>query len=82
MLLAGEAPLAGARRELAEELGIDAVLEPLGEADYRDERVDFHAWWYRVRWDGPVRHQPSEVAWGRWMTPEELAALVDDPPCP
>lgn len=83
VLDAGEEPLAGATRELAEELGITGVeLEPLGEGDYRDENADLHAWLYRVVWDGPIVHQDSEVAWGGWMTLDELRALVDDPERP
>lgn len=82
-LAAGEDPLDGARRELAEELGITGVpLELLGEGDYRDERVDLHAWLYRVTWDGPVVHQASEVAWGGWMSLDGVRALAADPSRP
>lgn len=80
VISAGEEPVDSARRELAEELGITGVaLEFMGEADYRDEHIDLHAWLYRVRWDGPVVHQPSEVAWGRWMDVDEVQAMIDDP---
>lgn len=80
VISAGEDPPDSARRELAEELGITGVvLEFMGEADYRDERIDLHAWLYRVRWDSPNVHQPSEVAWGRWMDVEEVQTMIDDP---
>jgi hypothetical protein len=29
-----------------------------------------------------VSHQPAEVAWGAWMTPEELRARLADPDWP
>ena len=78
-----EEPLAGATRELAEELGITGVpLEPLGEGDFRDDNADFHAWLYRVTWDGPMVHQASEVAWGGWMTVDEVREMIADPARP
>lgn len=83
VLAAGEQPDECAERELAEELGITGVpLTFVGEAEHRDDQVDLHAWLYRVVWDGPVVHQASEVAWGGWMTMDELQALVVDPATP
>ncbi|MFC6358924.1 NUDIX hydrolase [Luteococcus peritonei] len=83
VLDAGETPLACAERELAEELGISGVpLRFIGETDYADEHVDFHAWLYAVTWDGPIRHQPSEVAWGAWVEPEEIRRMIEDPTVP
>ncbi|MGO4958444.1 NUDIX hydrolase [Luteococcus sp. Sow4_B9] len=83
MMSAGEEPLESARRELAEELGITGVeLRLLGEGDYRDDRLDLHAWLFHVVWDGPVQHQASEVAWGGWMGVDELQQLIDDPERP
>lgn len=65
---AGEAPAEAARRELDEELGIvGARLAPLFTADYADECTRYRAYAYEVRWDGPVRHQPEEVAEGGWV---------------
>jgi isopentenyldiphosphate isomerase len=77
---AGEDPDEAARRELGEELGITGVeLRPLGRHLYEDDttRVVEHA--YETLWDGPVRHQPEEIAEGRWITLAELAALLADP---
>lgn len=82
MLSAGETPLVGARRELAEELGIDAPLTPIGEGDFADDRIRCRAFCYVATWDGPIRHQPEEVAEGAWMTPERIAEMIADPDLP
>jgi 8-oxo-dGTP pyrophosphatase MutT (NUDIX family) len=83
MLQAGEDPAASAARELAEELGIGGVpLEPLGTHLYEDDATRCFEHAFEARWDGPVRHQPSEVAEGGWLTLAELAALLADPARP
>lgn len=83
VVAAGETPLVCAERELAEELGISGVpLVPAGETDYADDHVSFHAWLYTVTWDGPIRHQPSEVAWGAWVSRDEVARMIEDPAIP
>jgi isopentenyldiphosphate isomerase len=68
-------------RELAEELGIEAA-EPafLFKTRYRDEHNN---WWtcvYQVAWDGPIRRQESEVAWGEFMPEADLIAKLDEWP--
>lgn len=73
VLAAGEEPLAGALRELDEELGIHGVsLRPLFSTRWRDATVQaiYHA--FVVTWDGPITHQADEVAWGDWWTVDEL----------
>ena len=80
VVAAGEDVDAAARRELAEELGIDGVeLTPLFVAMYADEHTRYQAHVYEARWDGPIRWQATEVEWGAWLTPTELQALLDDP---
>lgn len=82
---AGEAPLDAARRELAEELGVDLPaerLEPVLTRWWRDERTHCLAFCYRARWSGPVTHQASEVAEGGWLTVAGLRALLADPSRP
>ena len=77
VIVAGESPDESAARELAEELGVSGVpITPVGTAEYADERTRFRAHLYEVTWDGEVRHQPEEVAWGAWWTPRELAEQV------
>ena len=83
VVLAGERPEDAAGRELAEELGISGV--PLREVLrhwYADEHTRYLALVYLTRWDGPVVHQPEEVAAGGWMGLAELRARLGDPRWP
>ena len=83
VITAGEEPLASALRELAEELGITgAALTPLGSHLYADETVRCFEHVYETVWDGTVRHQPEEVADGRWVGLDELDLLLGDPSIP
>jgi 8-oxo-dGTP pyrophosphatase MutT (NUDIX family) len=85
VLVAGEDPESGARRELAEELGIDdpdLPLEPLGRAWYRDESTWYLSHRYEVVWDGPVRFVDGEVTEAWWEPPGVIAALLADPASP
>ena len=79
VVLAGEDPLEAARRELAEELGVTSELEPLGEADYADSQTTYHAFRFVTTWDGPITPQPSEVAYGAWLSIERLLERIADP---
>jgi aminoglycoside phosphotransferase (APT) family kinase protein len=79
VLLADEDPDDGARRELAEELGVTSELEPLGEADYADDHTSYHAFRYVTTWDGPITPQPEEVAYGAWLSLERLLERLADP---
>ncbi|WP_211288157.1 NUDIX domain-containing protein [Mumia flava] len=84
VLLAGEDPGDGAAREVAEELGvIGAELVPVFTSRYTDAHTSYEAFGYLVEgWDGPIRWQPEEVAWGDWMPLERVVALLDDPQWP
>jgi aminoglycoside phosphotransferase (APT) family kinase protein len=82
VVLHGEDPLAGARRELAEELGVTSELEPLGESDYEDAHTRYHAFRYETCWDGPITPQPEEVAYGAWLSVERLLDRLADPEVP
>ena len=79
VLLEGEDPLVGARRELAEELGVTSEPVPLGEADYADDHTSYRAFLYVTTWDGPITPQPEEVAYGAWLSVERLLERIDDP---
>jgi isopentenyldiphosphate isomerase len=71
MVQAGESYRAAAVRELAEELGVTARPRFLFRHRYRGERNDAWIAVYETIWDGPVVHQPEEVAWGRWTSLED-----------
>lgn len=73
----GEIPDRSAVRELAEELGVSGVAPtPLGRHLYADDTTRCVEYAYEVTWDGPIVHQPEEVADGRWMTLAELGDLL------
>ncbi len=76
---AGENYDEAARREIAEELGI---VGPSPECLFR------HLYWgpqnrslvavYEVEWDGPIRHQESEIVWGQFLAFDELLEKLEE----
>jgi 8-oxo-dGTP pyrophosphatase MutT (NUDIX family) len=89
---AGEDPYDTARRELAEELGVTGVsLTPLLSTAWESGPgpglggpggLRCHLFGWTAHWGGPVTHQPTEVAEGRWVAHAELAALLEGPFAP
>ncbi len=75
VVLAGEEYDVGARRELAEELGIEGV--PLASCfDFFFEDGQSRAWGraYRCTWDGPVILQPEEIDSGAFQPVDRVLA--------
>ncbi|MEW6278722.1 MAG: NUDIX domain-containing protein [Candidatus Eremiobacterota bacterium] len=69
----GESYDSAARREVEEELGIpDSDPEFLFEHLYQGPRNRSFIRVYRVRWDGAVRHQETEIEWGEWLDHDRL----------
>ncbi len=77
----GEAYLDSARREVAEELGVVGP-EPrfLFEHLYLGPQNRSFVQIFEVVWDGPVRCQPEEICWGRWMPFPEVLEWVESVP--
>ena len=81
VVLAGEDPAVGAVREVEEELGVAGVpLVDLGPVDYADSHTRYRAFRYVTTWDGPIRWQPEEVAWGEWVSVIELVRRLEEEP--
>ncbi|MBX3028044.1 NUDIX domain-containing protein [bacterium] len=81
---AGESYEEGARRELAEEVGIaDVVPEALFDLRYEDARNQVNGRVFRVTWDGPLRLQAEEVVRGEWLPLTAVRQrMARDPFCP
>jgi isopentenyldiphosphate isomerase len=78
VLAAGEAWDDAARRELAEEVGIDATPRSLHAGAYADPDVDLVARCYRVVHDGPITFVDGEVAEARWVDRAGLDELLSN----
>lgn len=75
---AGESYAAAAKREIAEELGIVGP-EPQFLFYHLYKGPLNHSWVavYDVEWDGPIRHQESEVAWGTYLSMQDLLEKLE-----
>jgi isopentenyldiphosphate isomerase len=72
-----------ARRELAEEIGVDdpaVELRPLGGGAYTDDEVSLIGRCYGVTWDGPLHFADGEVAEARFVTGAEFVEMRDRHP--
>jgi isopentenyldiphosphate isomerase len=74
VLAPGESWEEGARRELAEEMGIDGpvTLEHLGDASFADDDVDIVGRVFRIVHDGPFVFVDGEVVAAESVTRDEL----------
>jgi isopentenyldiphosphate isomerase len=83
VLAAGETYAEGARREAAEELGIEIEPEPLFALHYADAATVVQGMVYRVRHEGPFRLQPEEIVRGEFVSLDEVAVRIAcEPFCP
>lgn len=78
VVASGESYEAAARREIAEELGIVGP-EPRFLFQHHYVGPENHAFVavYEVTWDGPMRHQESEVEWGAFLDIEEVLRSLE-----
>jgi isopentenyldiphosphate isomerase len=81
---AGESYDDGARRELAEEIGVhDAMPEPLFGFSWDDAGNQVNGRVYRVVTDAPLTLQAEEIQRGEWLPPADVDARIErDPFCP
>jgi 8-oxo-dGTP pyrophosphatase MutT (NUDIX family) len=80
---AGEPWLASARRELLEELGIDAPLADLGQGEWAGDGAAVVGRTFMARHDGPFTFADGEVVEARFVTFAELDELLaSEPFCP
>lgn len=83
VVAAGETPRDCASRELGEELGVHGVaLEPLFTHVFEQPPHRCHNFAFEARWDGPIVHQPEEIAEGHWLPLGELREWAEDPASP
>lgn len=76
---AGETYDDAARREMAEEIGIDDVVPvPVGGGTFGDEHYELIGRCYRVVHDGPFAFADGEVIDARWVDARGLQELLSD----
>lgn len=82
VLQSGETYEQGAKREIAEELGIDSIeISTFDDGlarPYHDEDVSLLGRCFIVSHDGPFTFRDGEVADAWWMSVDELSDLVRD----
>jgi isopentenyldiphosphate isomerase len=77
---AGESWDDSARRELAEELGVDAPIEHLGSGTWEGDGAPIVGHVYLARSDGPFSFDDGEVVQARFVTFDELDELLASVP--
>jgi isopentenyldiphosphate isomerase len=83
VLAAGESFNDGVKREIREELGIDADPESLFPIHYRDDATFAHGMAYRLDHDGPFLLQAEEIVRGEFApVAEVLERIRREPYCP
>ena len=67
VVAAGETFAQGAKREIREELGLDADAEELFPFDYQDTATFAHGMAYRLNHEGPFQLQVEEIVRGEFV---------------
>lgn len=78
---AGEDYESAALREIQEEYGVGEV-ELRYLLDHLYQGPENYSWirLFEVTWDGPIRWQPEEICWGRWMDFSEVLEWIKQVP--
>lgn len=83
VLAAGETFDIGVQREIREELGIDAIAEPLFPFWYHGAESFAHGMVYRLDHDGPFQLQVEEIVRGEFAAIEDVLLRIQrDSFCP
>jgi 8-oxo-dGTP pyrophosphatase MutT (NUDIX family) len=83
VLAAGESFDAAARREAAEELGVEIAPEPLFPFRFADVDTSVHGMVYRATHDGPFVLQASEIVSGEFLPLDAVSRRAARAPfCP
>ena len=77
---AGEEYDEAARRELREELGVDAELHRVAKLDATERTGEEFIWVYRGEHDGPFTLAPDEIELGAFFAPEIVAEWISARP--
>ena len=75
-VLVGEEYDQAAQRELAEELGITATLEPVAKLPATDRTGREFVWLYRTRYRGPISLNKQEIETGRHFPPAIVTGWI------
>lgn len=79
-VMAGEAYDQAAKRELREELGIEAVLERIVKLPASERTSQEFIWLYCGRYDGEIFPNRSEIEWGRHFQPAMVTGWIASRP--
>jgi isopentenyldiphosphate isomerase len=83
VLAAGETFDQGVLREIQEEIGVEAQVEPLFPFHFNDARTIVQGMVYKTTHDGPFRLQPEEIVAGEFASVADVLRRTTSVPfCP
>ncbi|MBI4983378.1 NUDIX domain-containing protein [Candidatus Woesearchaeota archaeon] len=74
----GELPLEAARRELQEELGIDAMVKKLFSFPFSDPPLSYIINVYSTKYSSEIKSCNREFKWSGWMTLAQVDELSEE----